>query len=103
MLRLHCVITKVHKNFIELLVVLQVVSVDFVNLIRPHAGWQLTHLIAQSFQSILNRLVYIDLEWRLLYLINDGPNFLDLLPHLEQIYLVLLKIVQVVRVAQFHI
>jgi hypothetical protein len=44
-LGLHCVVAEIHQHLIELLVVLQVISVNLVDLVRPHPGRELSHLV----------------------------------------------------------
>lgn len=100
---LHAIVSKVEQHFIELLVVLEVVSVHLVDLVGAHACWELAHLVCQSLECFLHCLVDVHLEGSLLNLVDYAPYFLGLLPDLKKVAVVLLHVIEVVRVTKLHL
>ena len=80
MLRLHGVIAKVCKDVIDLLVVLEVSHVSFVDLVASHLVGKVPHLLGLVLQSLLDGLVDIALERSGIYIIDRLPDSLDLKP-----------------------
>ena len=78
MLRLHGIIAKVCKDVIDLLVVLKVSHVSFVDLIASHLVGEVPHLLGLVLQSLLDGLVNITLERSGIYIIDRLPDSLDL-------------------------
>ena len=103
MLRLHRIVPEVHQDVVDFLVVLKLIDVHFVNLVAAHFVWEVAHFVLLCVNSVLDRLVDVDLEGSLVNLFHGLPNLPYTLPNLQQDLLVLLKTVEYVCVAELHV